>query len=72
MPMALVRMRPRGVCCIQRSATVPPINAPISDAICTNRIALTPALPWPRPNFSLRMSGIQSRTTQPAMAGSVK
>jgi hypothetical protein len=35
-------------------------------------MALTPALPWPRLNFSRRISGIQSRTTHAAIAGKVK
>ena len=33
--MALVKMRPRGVVRIQRSASVPPMTAPMSEAICT-------------------------------------
>ena len=35
MPMALTKMRPRGVRRIHRSASAPPTSAPTRDAICT-------------------------------------
>ena len=70
--MALVKMRPRSLRRIQRSARTPPASAPTMAASCQYSVADTPAWPWPMPNCCFRIAGIQSRTTQPASAGSVK
>ena len=42
------------------------------DVVVVDPPADTPALPCPSANLSLRISGLQSFTTHPASAGSVK
>ena len=42
------------------------------EAICTQSTAVLPASPCESPNWFLRITGIQSLITQPAIAGSVK
>ena len=72
MPSALVKIRPRGLRRIQRSASQPPTTAPAIAASCQYSVADTPARPWPMANSAFRIAGIQSRTIQAASAGSVK
>ena len=57
---------------IQRSASQPPSTALAIAAPCHQITALTPASPCVRPSSFCSTLGIQSRTTQPAIAGSVK
>ena len=72
MPRALTWIRPRSDRRIQRSASHPPPTAATIAADCQYRVAETPAMPWLMLKLFWRIAGIQSRTTHPARAGSVK